>query len=194
MEIKIEELIERVLKKLDENGEIVRQNTEFEYHGASLPDLVAMLLEEEAESVVLSARRDEIDEWEDMEGDVEWDGPGHGRIRMPADFLRFGYLRMSDWPRRVYEFMNPATEAYHLRFGKAWEGRVKSPAVAIHPGAGGYEVEFIGSRDPGAYIQRAGYLPRPRIDADGDTMRIPRSLTATLTSRVAERIKLLTNS
>lgn len=189
MEIRIEEMVKAVLKKLDESEEIVEQNTEFEYHGTSLPELIASLLEEEAERCILQSSRVDIDEWEEFEADVEWEGPGHGRIPLPSDCLRIGFLRMSDWSRRIYEFMNPASETYALRFGEAWSGRKKSPAAALHPTVGGYELEFIGGNDPGAYVQRIGYIPRPGSAESDETLKIPRSLIAKVCDSTAEKVK-----
>lgn len=200
MEIKIEDLVSGVLKKLDENEEIIRDKTEFGYPDASLPSLVADILPEVAEKVVKEASKNEIDEWLEFDGSLEWIAPGEGEIELPKDFLRLMVFRMSDWKHSVSSVVSAGSPTYALRFlpRAGRRGIRKSPAVAIAPGAGCPLLRFIGSTDAGAFPERCGYLPRPMRDGtDADavgitgTLWIPRSLRAKIEDAAADKIRAI---
>lgn len=193
MEIGAEEFIGRVLKNLDENGEIVTVRVHAGYESASVTDLISDVMEEVAQEVILGAKWSEIDEWLDMTGDVEWLEPGHGELELPADFLRLMEFRMSDWKKTITSPASMDSELYALRFNpcKGRRSIRKAPMAVISGGVGGKRIEFTGSSDPGAYLERAGYLPHP-LSADGEQLWIPRSLMGRVVEAVAARVRRIT--
>ena len=189
MEIRIEDFILKVLKNIDENGEIQIDRMEAGYEAASVSDLISEIAGDVAAEVILAAGWKEIDEWEELPGEVEWIEPGHGEVSLPSDFLRLMVFRMSDWRRGVTTVVNPDSEVYALRFNSSFGRRNirKAPMVALWGGAGGGRLEFIGSTDPGAYIARAGYVPRPLAD-DREVLLIPRSLLQRVVDAVSLKV------
>lgn len=189
MEIRTEEFILKVLKNIDENGEIQIDRMEAGYETASVSDLISEVMGDVAAEVIRNAEWKEIDEWEEMPGEVDWIEPGRGEVALPSDFLRLMEFRMSDWRRSVTTAVNPDSEVYALRFNSSFGRRNirKVPMVAVWGGAGGGRLEFIGSIDPGAFIARAGYLPHP-LEEDGEVLRIPRSLLQRVVDAVACKV------
>lgn len=191
MRVEIEKLVSSILKKLDENEEIVAERVEFGIPDAEVRTLIRALLPETAESVIREASRKDIDEWEEFSADVEWEGPGHGTVELPSDFLRFVAFRMSDWPRAVMTAVDCGSEEYLLRFSPSQmrKGVRKSPAVSVVDGARGKSLEFIGGNSPGAYVERCCYVPRPYNEDRGEELLIPRGLLAKVEDAVAQRVE-----
>lgn len=186
----IEEMTGEVLLLLDESGSNIADRMEFGDSRADVRELIGKVLPAVAEEVVREAESGEIDEWEELDCDVEWLSPGTGRVTLPSDFLRLVVFRMSDWRRSVTRFIPPDSPEYALRFHPR-AGRVgirTSPAVAVVPGPCCRELEFTGSSDPGAYVERAGYLPVPAAVREGYLL-IPRSLLHKVTESAAVRVK-----
>ncbi len=190
MEIKITEMVSKVLKYLDENEEIITDKTEFGYPCTSLTDLIVESLPDVAERTVLEADNKDIDEWLEADAEFEWVSLGRGEMELPEDFLRLTVFRMSDWRRSVTTAVSSDSSVYFLRFDArpARQDIRKSPMVAITEGTRRRKLEFIGSRDPGAYVERAGYLPRP-FRGDTCTLWIPRSLVARVAENTSAKVK-----
>lgn len=190
MEIKMSDMISRVLKNLDENEEIILEKMEFGYPETGLPSLIAGVIPEVAEKVMLNASLKDIDEWLEMDGDIDWIEPGHGEVELPKDFLRLISFRMSDWKRSVSSVVFADSDNYPLIFSRRRRqlGLRCAPAVALTNGATRRRLEFIGSNDPGAFILRATYLPSPFSDDKPDTLWIPRSLVADVAQAAADAI------
>lgn len=190
MLIDIEEMIGEVLLLLDENDINIADRVEFGDSRADVRELIRGMLPAVAEEVVREAESREIDEWEEFDADVEWLSPGTGRVALPSGFLRLVVFRMSDWRRSVTRFIRAGSQEYALRFhpGRSRRGIRSSPAVAVVPGPGCHELEFTGSSDPGAYVERAGYLPVPGAVRSGYLL-IPRSLLRKVTDSAAARVK-----
>lgn len=190
MEIKITEMVSRVVKLLDENEEIIIDKTEFGYPGCRLTDLIADLLPDIAESTVREADGKDIDEWLEADADFEWISPGMGEMELPEDFLRLTVFRMSDWKRSVTTAVSSDSPVYSLRRDSRSSRKNirKAPIVALKEGRRRRKLEFIGSFDPGAYVERAGYVPLPQRD-DSDTLWIPRSLIHRVAGNTAARIR-----
>lgn len=194
MKISLDTIVSYVLKKLDENEEIAREKESYGISGTALVDLIEDLFEEVACDVILEAECRETGDCKEGEGEVEWDGPGRGSVSLPDDFLRLVRFRMSDWRRGVTKVIEYGSASYDLRFWSRREsGDVrKSPAVAIRGGFGVKILEFIGSKDPGAYVEELGYIPVPRPDAEGMVV-IPERLVPKITDRLAERVRRIRN-
>ncbi len=192
MEVKVSEMVSKVLRLLDENEEIIADKTEFGYPHTSLADLIAELLPDCAEGTVRKADNKDIDEWLDMDAEVEWILPGMGEMELPEDFLRLTVFRMSDWRRTVTTAVSSDSPIYSLRSDArgSRKGIRKSPMVALKEGLRRRKLEFIGSNDPGAYVEIAGYVPLPRRE-DPETLWIPRSLVYRVACDTAVRVKEL---
>lgn len=190
MEVKISEMVSGVLKYLDENEEMIVDKTEFGYPATSLTDLVAEVLPDVAERTIAEAERGDIDEWLEMEGDFEWVSPGTGEMELPEDFLRLAVFRMSDWKRSVSVAVSSDSPVYSLRFNPGCDRKRirKSPMVAVVEGRGRRKLEFTGSNDAGAYVELAGYVPRPAGD-DPEKLRIPRSLVKRVVMNAASKVR-----
>lgn len=192
MEIKITEMVSKVVKLLDENEEIIIDKTEFGYPGCCLTDLIADLLPDIAESTVREADSKDIDEWLEADADFEWISPGMGEMELPEDFLRLTVFRMSDWKSSVKTAVSSDSPVYSLRRDSRSSRKNirKAPMVALKEGERRRKLEFIGSFDPGAYVERAGYVPLPQRD-DSDTLWIPRSLIHRVACDTAVRIRAI---
>ena len=190
MKIKVEEIIKSVLRLMDENEDILQEKVEFGIAGTNLIDLIREEIEPVATVCILSATSSELNESEEHDAEVEWEGIGRGRITLPSDFLRLIRFRMSDWDRSVTRFMEYGSETYYLRFHPraGRRGVRSSPAVAIQPEGAGACLEFIGSSDPGAYVERFSYISRPVIAPD-DTVCIPSGLLPRAARTCAQRLR-----
>ncbi len=193
MEIKISEIVSRVIKNLDENEEIILEKMEYGYPETCLPQLISDILPDIAEETIREASLHDIDEWQEMTADVEWIEPGHGELELPKDFLRLISFRMSDWKRSVSSVVFEDSDNYPLIFNPRpnRRGYRCSPAVAITAGATRRKLEFIGSTEPGAYILQASYLPLPYDTRYPDILNIPRSLLHPLISATSSAVRLL---
>lgn len=169
MLIKITEIVKKVLHLLDENEDILQEKIEFGIAGTNLAELIPDIVLEVSPRCILEADPQNINESIEADVEVEWEGPGRGRVMLPSDFLRLISFRMSDWKRSLTRFMDYGSEAYQLRFfpAKGRTGIRKAPAASIcHEGTHAW-LELIGSNDPGAYVERFSYIPRPEISQDG---------------------------
>ncbi len=201
MKVPMQTIVSSVLRKLDENEELVREKESYGIAGTKLVDLIEDMFEEVASQIILRAPDSSLSDYCEAETEVEWDGPGRGSVLLPADFLRLGYFRMSDWKRAVTRVIEHGSESYDLRFWPS-AGRCgirKAPAVSIRDGresgggAGGRHVlEFIGSKDPGAYVERLGYIPVPAPDAEG-LVSVPDRLLPEITDMLAKRVRGIRN-
>jgi len=190
MVIRIADLVSKVMKILDENEEIIVDKMEFGYPGTNLPELIAETLPCIAERVVSEASLHEIDEWLELDCDFEWVSPGRGEMELPNDFMRLVTFRMSDWKHSVSSVISSDSPLYALRFSPLASRRTvrKAPAVAIVEGSCRRILEFIGSEDPGAYLERGGYLPLPHGE-NPEELWIPRSLVPDVAARAAAEIR-----
>lgn len=190
MIIAFEKIVSSVLMKLDENEEILREKESYGIPGTELVDLIGELLEEVATEVILRAPASALIDSKDAEGEIEWEGPGRGSVSLPVDFLRLAYFRMSDWDRGVSDVVEYGSESYSLRFHPRRDRATvrTSPAVSVGGGRGMNILKFIGSRDPGAYVEQLRYIPVPSADMDGMVF-IPERLVPAVTDSLAERVR-----
>ncbi|MDE6027507.1 MAG: hypothetical protein K2G23_05515, partial [Muribaculaceae bacterium] len=145
----------------------------------------------EAERVLTGSDIAEVAEWMPMSGEVAKVTSPTGMARaiflLPDDFLRFVYLRMSDWSEEVMELMHPEGGAVSLR--RHWEGRYGkgsgSPALVLSRYDGKRALEIFGTVT-GSRVAEGGYLPRPRIE--GDDLIFPSSLLGALRDQLVETI------
>lgn len=186
MKIRIDKLVSRALIYLNED-EAYLKNQEMLTPGAlSLIDALTEIMPEVATEVAMNAERSDISEWEEGDGDLEWLEPGHGVVALPADFIRLGRFRMSDWKRAISESLEYGGAEYQLRCGDR-AGNRKSPAIALRLDGGCKEIEFFGSTSSGAYLEQLFYLPMPGDGSDG-TLSLPASLFDRTARAAASRL------
>lgn len=98
--------------------------------------------------------------WEDLES---------GWVLLPEDFMRLIVFEMSDWERPVFTAIGPDDPGYALQRQrvKALRGTAQKPVCAIVPRPEGRALEFYSCKNENAYVERAQYLPYPKVDEDG---------------------------
>lgn len=191
MKIHVNSIVTSVLRKLDENEEILREKESFGIPGTSLAELIEELLEETASGVILDASLSQLDNCLECDVEVDWEGPGRGSVSLPEDFLRLTCFRMSDWKRAVNKPIEYGSPSYELRFyPRKDRAHIRtSPAISIR----GRVLEFIGSSMPGAYVERFAYVQIPFID-HLNCIEFPPSLLPTLTDALADRVRAIRTS
>lgn len=191
MKIHVNSIVTSVLRKLDENEEILREKESFGIPGTSLAELIEELLEETASGVILDASLSQLDNCLECDVEVDWEGPGRGSVSLPEDFLRLTCFRMSDWKRAVNKPIEYGSPSYELRFyPRKDRAHIRtSPAISIR----GRVLEFIGSSMPGAYVERFAYVQIPFID-HLNCIEFPTSLLPTLTDALADRVRAIRTS
>ncbi|MDE5868626.1 MAG: hypothetical protein K2H18_00195 [Muribaculaceae bacterium] len=193
MKIEIKEVISKVLARLDESEDVLDDAVEYGSPSYDSRKLIEDLIPEAAERVVSEAPIEDISEWEPLEGIVKPVYVGAVIVRrilpVPEDYMRFVYLRMSDWPEGVTRLFDSRSDAAALR--RYWRLRnerdERSPAVGI-----GYHdrervFEIFGSVN-GSRMVEGGYIPRPRADGEGNLV-FPPSLRGELVECLVKTIK-----
>lgn len=199
MLIPIDDIKERVCALLDENPDIIREQTEYGDPEYSILQLVEIYLEDAAKIVAASAPLAEIAECSVLGTGL--DSPGgkvYGavtvkmseecvRMELPSDFLRLAWIRMSDWNHSVSEPLAFGGDEYRLRQGGLRRSRRRCPAVAVHQVGPLKRMEIYGSR-PGERVVEFGWITVPcRV---GDNLELPHGLFSRLCRQVADMVKL----
>ncbi|MDE5806667.1 MAG: hypothetical protein K2H76_01005 [Muribaculaceae bacterium] len=192
MKVEVDKLMAVVLARLDESVEILDDGVEYGSPDFDLRELIKSLLAVEAERLLVGGDIAEVAEWVPMSGEVAKVSSSAGTTRaiftLPDDFLRFVYLRMSDWSEEVTELMLSGEKAGDLR--RHWEDRYGkgygSPGLMLVRHDGKRALEVFGTV-PGSRVAEGGYLPRLRIE--GDVLIFPSSLFGALTDQIVETIK-----
>lgn len=178
------------MKKLDENELFHSNDNGYLIPGASLEELIPALIEETATPVILDAPVSLLSDSKDSDVTAEWENPGAGYVEPPKDFLRITSFKMSDWTRSISNAVEYGSMEYDLRFHPHKSRRVirKSPAISIRTGCKRKYLEFTGSSDPAAFVERLNYVPIPSISEQG-FVHIPSGLVPKITDLLAQRIK-----
>lgn len=101
---------------------------------------------------------------------VYWNADGYGGWTiLPSDFMRLVVFKMACWERPVFTALSEGDEEYGLQFSrfKGLRGTPQSPVCAIVSRPEGLVLEFWGGRGEEDDVERAVYLPFPRIDENG---------------------------
>lgn len=193
MKVEIKEIVSHVLARLDESEDVLEDAVEYGSPRFDSRKLIEDLMLTAAERVVAAAPSEEISEWTPLGGAVKPIYNGGAVVRrvlpVPEDYMRFVYLRMSDWTEGVTRLFDSRSDAASLR--RYWDmrrsGGLRSPAV----GKGYYEgapvFEIYGSVT-GSRLAEGGYIPRPRPDGEGNLV-FPPSLKGELVDRLTDIIK-----
>ena len=192
MKIKISEIEDLTLALLDENAEAIEERVEYGDAGTELRGLIRSLLPEASRLAVCSASRADIDEVKEMEGVIaEHYGDGQAVVKLPEDYLRLIYFRMSDWPRGVTEPLAADGDSLALRLGRSWRmfGRRATPAVAVAHSGHGRSLRVLGTIE-GSTVAEAQYVPVPQVE--NGYIELPSRLMHPVAARLAEMVNLIT--
>lgn len=193
MTIKINDIVEAVLVRLDESPEILDDAIEYGSSQFDLRALVRSLMVEEAERVLTSVSRESFGEWLPLIGAVSKIYARAGSYRrvltLPDDFLRLVYVRMSDWGEAVTRVTDPGDVSVSLRRHWLRRGGANhfTPAVTFTYNDGSRALEIFGSVD-GSRVADGGYIPRPVV-VEKSNLLFPPSLSGELIDRLVETIK-----
>ena len=184
--ITAEDLTRMVMRLMDENPDAVGEEGSYGSPLYSLSSRIGELLPGVAEEVVREASVRELDEYMDMNAVPEWVAPGRGVVELPRNFCRLVAFKMSDWSRTVCVPMEYESAQYQLRFNMRGRSGIaaRMPAVSLMPQGSGMALEFIGSTEPGAYVEKGFYVPVP-YDAEAELYRLPRRLVVRVAQAAA---------
>lgn len=202
MRVNIDDIVAEVLARLDEapeRGENVGGSAsgdwmvEYGEPWYEVGALVRTLIPGEATRVVASADAADFTEWLPISGEVAtvWqNGIVYKRIfPLPVDYMRFLYLRMSDWPEAVVKLADMRSEVRGMR--KYWtcrdRGEKKSPMVSVGFHEGRRVLEIYGSVS-GSRVAEGGYIPKPKVEEDGSLL-FPSMLQGALVDRLVKTIR-----
>ena len=101
--------------------------------------------------------------------DLHWRELESGFVLLPDDFLRLVVFRMSDWERPVFVPITVDSPQYRSQRSrwKGLRGTVQRPVCAVVQRPEGLSLEFYSSKDTGATVDKAVYIPKAAVDADG---------------------------
>lgn len=205
MKFKIMDIIGKVYAFLDENEEIVEELVEYGDPGTDLKSLIMMLLPDAATAVLSTLPLSQIDECRHAVAErpelmqfadlplqevyvpvAKHSSDGSATVRLPKDFLRLVYFRMSDWDRGVSVPLASAGEERRLRSIPYCRGRRRtSPAVAVTERGDIRELEVFNTAAPAA-VAAFDYIAVPQIE--GAYIDLPVRAVSAICRRVAEEV------
>lgn len=167
---------------LDRNGDD-RDLLPVDTNTQLLDEAIVHEVEDSVRQVVNGAPVELLDSTHNIMGDesggpsIRWLEKGGstvaGAIVLPADFLRLVAFKMSDWERTAYDIVTEGSKEYDMQSSRfaGVRGTPQKPVVAIVRSQYGQELEFYSCRSEDAEIEKAVYLPYPRIE--GGAIEIP---------------------
>lgn len=97
--------------------------------------------------------------------ELYWNEDASGKIILPDDFMRLIVFKMSDWTRSIYSAISEDTDQYILQSSKyGIRGNYQKPVCAIIKSPEGLVLEFYSSKSQDAVVEKAMYLPMPKIN------------------------------
>lgn len=139
----------------------------------TLDDIILSKIEQAARIVESRAPVSLLDSGKPLSGSITFAtevGKGRGRMQLPDDFLRLITFKMSDWERAVTEPIGETDSRYLLQSSRfaGIRGNPQKPVVAIVSEPTGLVLEFWSCTGGSTVtVQRARYLPIPRIQGTG---------------------------
>ncbi|MDE6296545.1 MAG: hypothetical protein K2L89_01750 [Muribaculaceae bacterium] len=193
MKVEIKEIVGKVLARLDESEDVLEDSVEYGSPWYDTRKLIEELMPEAAEKVVSTASIEDIAEWIPLTGSVTPIYSGEVVVRrvlpIPDDYMRFVYLRMSDWTEGVTRLVDSRSDTASLR--RYWNMRAdrgkRSPAVVKGCYNGKRVLEIFGSVT-GSRMAEGGYIPRPHADVEGNLI-FPASLKGELVESLVKTVK-----
>ena len=154
---------------LEQNNVSEQLITEEDIDTLSLDEVIRSKIEESARRVHTSAPKHLLEEGHNFGDSVFWGDLESGWVLLPDDFMRLIAFRMSDWERTVYSAITSEDPLYAKQSSryKGIRGNVQKPVCAIVNRPEGKALEFYSCKSEDAYVQRATYLPYPKIDNSG---------------------------
>lgn len=134
----------------------------------ALDEIIESKIEDAAKMIELSAPLYLLGTGEYFSDDITWEDRETaigGSIELPNDFMRLITFKMSDWDYAVTSAISEDDPTYaqqKSRFGGI-RGNTQKPVVAITNQETGLVLEFYSCNSDDATIDRARYLPLPKI-------------------------------
>lgn len=100
---------------------------------------------------------------------LSWGDMFNGWTLLPDDFMRLIVFKMSDWERPVYTAIDDSNVDYLKQSSrtKGIRGTTEKPVCAIVLRPEGRTLEFWSCNSTNVTVERAVYLPLPKIDTNG---------------------------
>ncbi len=161
---------------MDENmsGKLLKDEADIDT--ITLDEVIRSKVEEAVRRVELAAPNHLLEEGHTFDGNgttsdisIFWGDKGSGWTLLPDDFMRLIAFKMSDWERTCYEAIPVSDSRYALQSSRyiGLRGNVQKPVCAIVNRPEGKALEFYSCNSEDAYVQRANYIPYPKIEDDG---------------------------
>lgn len=166
MVYKIEVVEQDVRIAIDENKTSEQLIRDEDIDTLSLNEVIRSKIEEAVRRVETSAPVYLLEEGHEFGEAVYWEDNGSGWVLLPDDFMRLIAFRMSDWERTCYNAISVDDPLYDLQSSryKGIRGNVQKPVCAVVNRAEGKVLEFFSCNSEDAYVNRATYIPYPKID------------------------------
>lgn len=161
---------------IDENMSSKPLHEEADIDTLALDEAIRSKAEEAVRRVELAAPYHLLEEGHTFDGggdtsdiSIFWGDKGCGWTLLPDDFMRLIAFKMSDWERTCYEAIPVTDPQYALQSSRyiGLRGNVQKPVCAIVNRPEGKALEFYSCDSNEAYVQRANYIPYPKIEDDG---------------------------
>lgn len=135
----------------------------------TLNDLILSKIEDGVRRVEQTAPVHFLEEGHAFGDNLRWGEMESGWILLPDDFMRLIVFKMSDWERAVYEALTAENPLYRVQSSrhKGLRGTAQRPVCALISRPEGRVLEFYSCKSDKATVERAMYLPWPRIDNEG---------------------------
>lgn len=143
-------LVKDVRTAIDENTQVTAftdgDGAAFDTDTLEMEEIIKSKIPDAINAVRMSAPLNML-ELTEVTPSVTWTdtGKGIGRIALPADFMRLGWFKMSDWLYGVQKAMTPLSEEYPQQFSdyQGVRGNPSRPVVAVAPDGGNAVLEFF---------------------------------------------------
>jgi hypothetical protein len=101
--------------------------------------------------------------------EIYWKEKECGWVLLPEDFMRFVVFEMDDWEQPVFFPISAGDAEYNLQSSrfKGIRGTAQRPVCVISVRPEGRVLEFYSCKSTGAKVNRAVYLPYPKVSHDG---------------------------
>jgi len=168
LRVAIEELTRDVRITLDENANqsaYIKENRD----NLELDEIIRAKLPDAARDITETAPIESL-EPEVMHTEVT-PHDGGGFLPIPDDFLRLVSLKMKGWNRSVSAVAEEGSDIEMMQRNKYTRGTtIKPVCVFVNRADGKKTIEYFGGSGE---VERALYMPIPRIESEGDTEVLP---------------------
>lgn len=163
-------IIDDALIRMGEDPDLCMWESGGESSRCTLRQRMMLMLEEAAAKAVGDTPVDKLTGWKPLDNTGLTVLPdGTGILPLPGDFLRFLYLRMTGWERKV-DCILPAAHWLHrlqLCRWKGLRGTPQRPLVFQGVSDGAPALELYSCK-PGDKVTEGWYMPAPKINEAGE--------------------------